>query len=475
MTGRVVTGRPPLFDEHHYDEWKLRMEIFLQATDFDLWVIVSHGPILPTKMDSEGNKFNKREEEYNEEDRQLVQKMLKQGTCSTKACLETLSSECPLASLIMIYGGYWKLTLEMKTPRCPRWRLKNAKQRKNNLSCVKLDIKEIESHKANLEKQVKDLKNHVLELTSKNEKSPNIHGKGKMSDMQDKLEKILKNVKDNLCDAECRNKVLEENLEKSNYELSRLSKWHRSSDALNWLNENCSSNKFGIGYRKPVPKFDSKYIGIYDNNMCLGERKQYGLISRQWMLKTYDWRKEKLPLTDNLPRRECVIWKWEKGQITNVGMVGKSLSHAIEDVYYVVGLKYNLLSISQMCYKGNQVKFNSKICIVTKFDTDEIVLKGKRHNNVYKILIMSLPQSEHTCFSVVEDDPLLWHRRLGHASLSQLNGLAANDLVLGLPIVEFTSDKVCDARVRGKHVRSSFKSKKVVSSSKPLELLHMDQ
>nr|XP_009624030.1 uncharacterized protein LOC104115153 [Nicotiana tomentosiformis] len=76
----------------------------------------------------------------------------------------------------------------------------------SNLSCVKLDIKELESDKANLEKQVKDLNNHVLELTSKNEKSPDIHGKEKMSDLQDKLEKELKIAKYNLYDAKCRNK-----------------------------------------------------------------------------------------------------------------------------------------------------------------------------------------------------------------------------------------------------------------------------
>ncbi|XP_070046275.1 uncharacterized protein [Nicotiana tomentosiformis] len=70
-------GRPSLFDEHHYDEWKLHMEIFFQDTDFDLWVIVSHGPTLPTKLDSEGNRCNKRKEEYDEKDRQLVQKNTK--------------------------------------------------------------------------------------------------------------------------------------------------------------------------------------------------------------------------------------------------------------------------------------------------------------------------------------------------------------------------------------------------------------
>ncbi|XP_075101839.1 uncharacterized protein LOC142177266 [Nicotiana tabacum] len=164
----------------------------------------------------------------------------------------------------------------------------------------------------------------------------------------------------------------------------------------------------------------------------------------------------------------------KKGQITGIGKVGKSLSHAIEDVYYVEGLKHNILSISQMRDKENEAKFNSKICTVTKLNIDEIVLKGKRHNNVYKISIMSLPQNEHICFSVMEDDPLLWHRNLAHASLSQLSKLAAKDSVLGLLKVEFTSDKVCDACVREKHVRSSFKSKKVVSTTKPLELLHMN-
>ncbi|XP_009616660.1 uncharacterized protein [Nicotiana tomentosiformis] len=46
-------------------------------TEFDPWVIFSHGPTLPTKLDSKGNRCNKREEEYDEEDHQLVQKNAK--------------------------------------------------------------------------------------------------------------------------------------------------------------------------------------------------------------------------------------------------------------------------------------------------------------------------------------------------------------------------------------------------------------
>ena len=35
-------------------------------------------------------------------------------------------------------------------------------------------------------------------------------------------------------------------------------------------------------------------------------------------------------------------------------------------------------------------------------------------------------------------------------------------------------DKICDACQKGKQLRSSFKSKNIISTTKPLELLHMD-
>jgi Pol polyprotein len=46
------------------------------------------------------------------------------------------------------------------------------------------------------------------------------------------------------------------------------------------------------------------------------------------------------------------------GSITlGVGKVGKDPSKVIDNVYLVEGLKFNLLSVSQLCDKGNQVIF----------------------------------------------------------------------------------------------------------------------
>ena len=72
------------------------------------------------------------------------------------------------------------------------------------------------------------------------------------------------------------------------------------------------------------------------------------------------------------------------------------------------------------------------------------------------------------------NDSWLWHRRLGDASMKILSKLVKNDLVIGLPKFIFDKDKICDACQFGKQVRSLFKTKNLVSTSRPLELLHID-
>ena len=47
----------------------------------------------------------------------------------------------------------------------------------------------------------------------------------------------------------------------------------------------------------------------------------------------------------------------KKGYILGVVKVGRSLKDSIDNVYHVDGLKYSLLSVSQIYDKGNEVKF----------------------------------------------------------------------------------------------------------------------
>ena len=58
--------------------------------------------------------------------------------------------------------------------------------------------------------------------------------------------------------------------------------------------------------------------------------------------------------------------------------------------------------------------------------------------------------------------------------MDQLNKLISKELVIGLPKIRFEKDKLCDACQKGKQAKVSFPSKNIVSTSKPLQLLHID-
>jgi len=161
----------------------------------------------------------------------------------------------------------------------------------------------------------------------------------------------------------------------------------------------------------------------------------------------------------------------KSGKIIGVGKIGKLLSHFINNVHLVDGLQQNLLSVSQLYDRGNHVGFSSDQWLITNIKCSDVVLRGKRYNNVCKACVLSLAQNHLTCLSALDNDVMLWHKSLVHASLSLLNKLVFKDQVVGLPSIKYNhdkvcnDDKVCDACARGKQVRTSFKSKNCVSTS----------
>jgi len=80
---------------------------------------------------------------------------------------------------------------------------------------------------------------------------------------------------------------------------------------------------------------------------------------------------------------------YNKGRILGRGSIGDKDILVIHDVLYVEGLKHNLLSISQLCDKGYQVMFKTNTCEICLPNTKEVMLVGKRINNVYLLDISS--------------------------------------------------------------------------------------
>ncbi|XP_070039015.1 uncharacterized protein [Nicotiana tomentosiformis] len=161
-----------------------------------------------------------------------------------------------------------------------------------------------------------------------------------------------------------------------------------------------------------------------------------------------------------------------KGKIVGIETVPFNKNCDITEVYLVDGLNYSLLSISQLCDSGYEVKFKKTGCAIED-ETGKIILPSKRYGNVY-ILDGFENIDGHICLTSISDDPWLWHKKLGHASMHLIEKLSKHDLVIGLPKLNFSRNHVCDACQIGKQTRNSFKNNDIVSTSKPLQLLHMD-
>jgi hypothetical protein len=82
--------------------------------------------------------------------------------------------------------------------------------------------------------------------------------------------------------------------------------------------------------------------------------------------------------------------------------------------------------------------------------------------------------SAESCFMSLVKDKWIWHKRASHISMKTIAKLSQLDLVRGLPKISFEKDKICEACVKGKQVKSSLKTIEFISTQKPLELLHID-
>ncbi|KAI3742553.1 hypothetical protein L1987_60238 [Smallanthus sonchifolius] len=181
-----------------------------------------------------------------------------------------------------------------------------------------------------------------------------------------------------------------------------------------------------------------------------------------------------------------VAFAGEKGgNITCQGVVSNGCvsfdSVSFDNVNFCEQLKYNLLSVSQICDKEYSVMFDKSECLILKpgFEVPEdwIQMRAPRTNDTYQIdmSMATTTSSVATCLltKATELDSILWHRKLGHISYRKMNHLVRNGLVTGIPKLRFTIADDCMPCKKGKQQRKSHKPKLQNSIDTPLELLHM--
>ncbi|KAJ9551929.1 LOW QUALITY PROTEIN: hypothetical protein OSB04_015974 [Centaurea solstitialis] len=156
---------------------------------------------------------------------------------------------------------------------------------------------------------------------------------------------------------------------------------------------------------------------------------------------------------------------------------GDILHHkiTINKVAYVEGLSHNLLSIGKFCDKGLEVNFRETRCCVRTYEGQELI-EGTRRSNLYTVNFQKQRPFTKICLlsKASLNQNMFWHRRLSHLNYATINQLAKAGLVTGLPSLKFTKEQLCSACEIIKIKKSSHKLKVEHSTTKPLQLLHMD-
>ena len=165
-----------------------------------------------------------------------------------------------------------------------------------------------------------------------------------------------------------------------------------------------------------------------------------------------------------------------KGHIIGFGKIQITPSTFIENILYVKGLRHNLISISQVYDIGYKVSFESLLCIVTNLLDNSIIFINNRQGNIYMIDLNEVSINNHCLVAIqtnINETSWIWHRRLGRASTNLITKLLKHNLVKEISNLSFENDKICDACQLGKQTKNTFKSKNIVSTTRPLELLHI--
>ncbi|KAK2418362.1 putative mitochondrial protein [Trifolium repens] len=162
-----------------------------------------------------------------------------------------------------------------------------------------------------------------------------------------------------------------------------------------------------------------------------------------------------------------------KGEIIGIGDLINHGQPNLENVLLVKGLTANLISISQLCDQGMKVNFTKSECLVNN-EEGQLVLRGTRSkDNCY----LWMPQEEaltSTCLVTTEDEVQLWHQKMGHLNLKGMKKVISLEAIRGIPKLRIVEGKVCGECQIGKQVRMSHPMLEHQTTSKVLELLHMD-
>ncbi|MCO5572769.1 hypothetical protein L7F22_026528 [Adiantum nelumboides] len=149
----------------------------------------------------------------------------------------------------------------------------------------------------------------------------------------------------------------------------------------------------------------------------------------------------------------------------------------LPDVFYVPGIKKNLLSVSSLAKNGLRVIFEDDRCIVRDRENGySLITTGTLENGLF--VLDRYEKQIQACIAETKtqamQDAELWHVRFGHVGYGSLMTLQRHNMVHDLSLLEMPPRHVCEGCVLGKMHRFAFSQDGSVRATRKLQLVHSD-
>jgi hypothetical protein len=172
------------------------------------------------------------------------------------------------------------------------------------------------------------------------------------------------------------------------------------------------------------------------------------------MIRNKKWFSSLTPLS----HKEYATFGDDKnGKVLDTDVIKVNNCFTLNDVALADRLRYNLLSVSQLCDADLSVLFH-KLGSHVLDSSDKHVCGISRIENVFQANFSSAQSSLRCLISQSSSELWKWHRRLGHLSLG---------LLQGLPLLKFESDLVCAPCRHGKMITTSHSPVNIVMTEHP--------
>ena len=123
---------------------------------------------------------------------------------------------------------------------------------------------------------------------------------------------------------------------------------------------------------------------------------------------------------------------------------------------------------------GYNCLFTNEGVTVTRRDNSSIAFTSVLKVKVYIVNFSTEKVEPKTCLVAKSGMGWLGHRQLAHVGMRNLATLQKGEHILGLTNVVFEKDSLCSACQAGKQVGAPHPAKNILTSNRPLKLLHMD-